>query len=288
MTGPLTDVHAHLWPEDYLTLLEEHHRPVSQTRAMNATDRPSHLATRIAELDTAGIDRQLVSAAAQMPDLPQATAAAHAARLANDRCAQAVARHPDRLGFLAVLPLPHLDEAIAEARHALDVLGAHGVALTWQTGDRQITEHRFDPLFAHLADQGTTVLLHPGGTLPAPPGTPESLRWTAGALAEQTFGLLRWLVTERPRRFPRLTAVIARAGGAVCLLPPSLLPQPLPTPVRFDSHTQGNHAALRYAADAYGADRIDLGTDHPFARGPDLVAAVNAYRRLAPPPSPAR
>lgn len=49
MTGPLTDVHAHLWPEDYLALLKEHHRPVSGARAMNATDRPSHRPDRRVE-----------------------------------------------------------------------------------------------------------------------------------------------------------------------------------------------------------------------------------------------
>ncbi|MFH8986064.1 amidohydrolase family protein [Streptomyces varsoviensis] len=281
MTRPLIDVHAHLWPEEYLALLAEHGRPAAEARALHATDRPDHLAARIAELDAAGIDRQLVSAAAQMPDLPRPAAAAHAARLANDRCARAVARHPDRLGFLAVLPLPHLDEAVAEAEYALDVLGAHGAVLTWQPGGHQLTDDRFDPLFGRLADRAATVLLHPGGTLPGPPGTPAGLRWTAGSLTEQTFGLLRWLDAGHPRRFPRLTAIVARAGGAASLLPPGMLPRPLPPSVRVDSHTQGNDAALRCAADAYGADRVDLGTDYPFARGPALAAAVAAYRRLA-------
>src|SRR3954451_3179629 len=57
-------------------------------------------------------------------------AAADLARLANDGMAELVARHPDRFaGFVAALSFNDPDQAVREARRAIDDLGARGIQI---------------------------------------------------------------------------------------------------------------------------------------------------------------
>src|SRR5262245_1689304 len=56
--------------------------------------------------------------------------AADLAKIANDGLADLVRRHPDRFaGFVASLPFNDPDQAVREARRAIDVLGARGIQM---------------------------------------------------------------------------------------------------------------------------------------------------------------
>ena len=62
---------------------------------------------RLAEMDAAGIDMQVLShAAPSLQKLPDAELAVRLARAANDRLADTVAAHPDRFAGFAALPTP--------------------------------------------------------------------------------------------------------------------------------------------------------------------------------------
>src|SRR5246127_3069340 len=56
--------------------------------------------------------------------LPNPADAAALARDLNDCLATVVAAQPDRFGFFATVPMPHIDESVAEVVRALDELHA--------------------------------------------------------------------------------------------------------------------------------------------------------------------
>ncbi|GKT34235.1 2-amino-3-carboxymuconate-6-semialdehyde decarboxylase like protein, partial [Aduncisulcus paluster] len=99
--------------------------------------------------------------------LPAATDAAALARDLNDYTASVVADHPDRFGFFATVPLPHVDAAIAETVRALDVLHADGVVLLANNDGVYLGQDGQDDLFAALDARSAVVFIHPAD-LPGP------------------------------------------------------------------------------------------------------------------------
>src|SRR5580658_9986889 len=69
---------------------------------------------RIADMDAAGIDMQVLSVAADTGDKLDSATANALARDANDRMAAAVRAHPDRFAAFATLALQEPDKAAAE------------------------------------------------------------------------------------------------------------------------------------------------------------------------------
>ena len=63
------------------------------------------------------------------PSCPNASDASALARDVNDYSADLVASQPDRFGFFATVPMPHVAESVAETVRALDELNADGVVL---------------------------------------------------------------------------------------------------------------------------------------------------------------
>ena len=70
-------------------------------------------------------------------------------------------RAPDRFGAFATVPGDDIDAALAEARHALDVLGLHGLALTSNSNGRYLGDPWYEPLFALAQSRGVPVFVHP-------------------------------------------------------------------------------------------------------------------------------
>ncbi|HEX3790385.1 MAG TPA: hypothetical protein VHW44_21140 [Pseudonocardiaceae bacterium] len=52
-------------------------------------------------------------------------------RRVNEACAGARRAHPGRFGQFASLPLPDVDDALAELEYATDQLGCDGVVVRW-------------------------------------------------------------------------------------------------------------------------------------------------------------
>jgi predicted TIM-barrel fold metal-dependent hydrolase len=105
--------------------------------------------------------------------LPQAADAAALARDLNDFNADVVASRPDRFGFFATIPMPHVDEAVSETVRALDELKADGVVLLANHGGTYLGENGQDELFKALDTHSAVVFIHPAD-LPCPtvPGIP--------------------------------------------------------------------------------------------------------------------
>ncbi|MFF3322168.1 amidohydrolase family protein [Streptomyces sp. NPDC002889] len=293
-----TDVHAHLWSEGYLRLLESYGREDTATqRGLGAGDSPAELDARFTMNDAAGIDHQILSVSPQTPYFPAEAEAVIAARLANDVYADVVRDWPQRFSAFAALPLPHLDAALEELVHALDDLGMAGVGLTTSVLGRSLGDPAFRPLFEELDHRGSVLSLHPAGRDAGSPLIAENrMRWMVGAPMEDTICAMHLMLEGIPRRYPRLRIVHSHLGGALpMLLPradehvpweaPDIVEMPTVAARRmyYDTVAHGHVPAVRAAADSYGADRLMLGTDFPYQTGDGLRRAVDFIREALPP-----
>jgi hypothetical protein len=68
---------------------------------------------------------------------------------------------PDRFGAFATLPLPDVEESLAQIAYALDVLELDGVSMLTNAGGRYLGDSRFDPIFTELQRRAAVVFVHP-------------------------------------------------------------------------------------------------------------------------------
>ncbi|MFE5872050.1 amidohydrolase family protein [Streptomyces roseifaciens] len=206
MTDPVRiDVHQHLIPP-------EQRRAISGRAAAFGWPAPVWDVQRaIAMMDRRSIAAGVLSFAAPVgpPDDPEGARAT--ARTVNEYTAELVKDRPDRFGHFAVLPLPDVDGALAEAAHALDELDADGVMVLSNAHGRYLGDPLFEPLWAELDARAAVVLIHPT----APPGT--ALPDLPGPLVDfpydTTRTALHLVVNGVPRRYPRIRMILPHAGG---------------------------------------------------------------------------
>ncbi|QIG78624.1 amidohydrolase family protein [Stakelama tenebrarum] len=123
------------------------------------------LQNRLAAMDQAGIDMQVVSLSNE-PQLADKGSAVDLARGANDRLAEAVARHPRRFSAFFTLPWQDPDGAVREAERCVRELGLPATMLTGRPGGEHfIDDARFDPVLSTLAELGAPIYIHPGPPL---------------------------------------------------------------------------------------------------------------------------
>jgi uncharacterized protein len=116
---------------------------------------------RLADMDAAGIDVQVLSVTAPATqELEPATAVA-LARDANDQLAEAVAAHPSRFAGFATLPTPDPAAAAAELERTVTDLGFKGAMINGHTGGRFLDDRAYWPVFEQAEALGVPVYLHP-------------------------------------------------------------------------------------------------------------------------------
>lgn len=283
----MIDVHAHVVPASYLTLLKSRGvvlpglpppppgAPPSLPMAPIG-DSTSDIETRLRLMDEAGVDRQVLSPTAP-PYFEDESTAVEAARAANDALASLAGRHPDRLRAFASLPLPHVDASLREIDRALDHLGMAGVILNCFCGQRSVADPLFEPLYAELDRRRAVLFLHPAvNGLCSRFITDWKLTAAAGPTLEDAVIAMNLIVAGIPARYPNLQIVIAHLGGSLPSIVQRLdnqlpffvsLPEPPTKTVRrlwWDTCCHGSAPAMRVALEVFGADRIVPGSDYPF------------------------
>jgi predicted TIM-barrel fold metal-dependent hydrolase len=244
---------------------------------------------RIAAMDEAGIDFQVLSLASMGFDALAADTATTLARDVNDELADAVRAHPARLGGFAMLSLKDPAGAAAELERCVTQLGFYGALLDGTTGGLFLDDTRFLPVFEAAAHLGVPIYLHP-----APPpeiverayysGLPPVLGMLLsiagwGWHAETGLHTLRLIVSGLFDRLPGLQLIIghmgeglpyalARSSGILSNAAPHLR-QPVAEYFQSNIHitTSGyfTQPPLRCAIDVVGIDRLMFSVDYPFS-----------------------
>lgn len=282
------DVHAHLWSEQYLDLLESFgNTSTAVNRGLGAGPDGAELDARFALMESAGVDLQVLSAAPASPHFADAAHAVEAARRVNDEYAEIVRRYPDRFRALASLPLPHTDAALAELTRAIDELGMVGATITTSVLGRTVADPAFLPVYAELDRRGSTLFVHPAGAGAESSLITTNMTWAIGAPVEDTVAIAHLILAGIPSRFPNLKIITSHLGGALPMLlermdrqngweAPDTPEKPSLAAARlwYDTVAHGHLPALRAAVDTLGADRLVLGTDFPYQQGNEFREAV--------------
>jgi 6-methylsalicylate decarboxylase len=208
--GTLVDVHAHYGPpvpESALPDILAAYRRANFLAPPASSWSPEQA---IAFMDSYAIGVQMLSNPNQL--------SAGSARRYNDFGADVVARHPDRFGLLANVPLLDPAAALAEIHYARDQLGADGFALVTNYDGRYLGDPGFDEVFAALDASAATVFVHPVD----PPGFDQLACGRPGPVIEFPMDTARTVVDALYagvfRRYPRIKFIIAHAGGVLPIL----------------------------------------------------------------------
>ena len=118
-------------------------------------------AERLAEMDGAGIDVQVLSHGAPATQNLDPDSAAEIARGVNDRLAGIVAADPDRFQGFAALPTPDPAAAADELDRCVGELGFKGAMVHGLTHGAFLDEKRFWPIFERAAALGVPLYMHP-------------------------------------------------------------------------------------------------------------------------------
>ncbi len=118
-------------------------------------------ALRLAEMDGAGIDVQVLSHGAPATQKLDPGSAAEIARGVNDRLAGIIAAAPDRFQGFASLPTPDPAAAADELDRCVGELGFRGAMVHGLTHGAFLDEQRFWPIFERAAALGVPIYMHP-------------------------------------------------------------------------------------------------------------------------------
>jgi predicted TIM-barrel fold metal-dependent hydrolase len=197
------DIHHHALSADIIELMRELGLPTpGQQWQLNKT---------LDMMDANKIEASVVSNVIPCDVLGEAAVARRLARQVNEAAAEVVRAQPNRFGFFAILPLPHVNLALEEAAYALDELGADGVALLPHGGDRYLGAPLFDPLFEELNRRRAVVLVHP---MDLPQGcAPDVPSVFADFLLDTTRAAINLITSGTLARYSEVSIILSHAGG---------------------------------------------------------------------------
>lgn len=247
---------------------------------------------RIADMDDAGIDVQLVSPSpSHYYPWADAELSVWIAATANEAVAQLVAGRPDRLLGLGLVPLQQPDLLVSALEDAVLRHGLVGVEISSSAGDVELSDPRLEPFWGRAAELGAVLFLHPFGCTLDERLNRFYLSNTVGQPVENAVALSHLIFAGVLDRHPDLKILAAHGGGylptyigrsdhAWSVRPESRTCQHVPSSylsrLWFDSLVHDS-AGLRNLVNAAGADRIVLGSDYPFDMGvSDPVERVRA------------
>jgi predicted TIM-barrel fold metal-dependent hydrolase len=246
-------------------------------------------ASRIAAMDEAGVDLQVLSLAAMGFDGLDSATATSLARDINDELAAAVKAHPDRFAGLATLGMKDPAEAAKELERCIHTLKFNGALLNGTMGGEFLDRPQFLPVLESAQSLNVPVYLHP-----APPPRPvkdayfSNLPGETGQLlslagwgwhAETALHSLRMIVSGLFTRLPKLQVIIGHMGEGI---PYALarsnqilsgvtkhLPQEVAAYFHQNFHvtTSGYFTVdpFQCALDVMGIDRLMYSVDYPFS-----------------------
>jgi len=243
---------------------------------------------RVAEMDAAGIDVQVLSLNSPGVEQAEPAEAIACARDANDVLADAIKRHAERFVGLASLPIQAPDEAAKELERCVRMLGFKGTNINGHTRGRYLDDPFFSPILACADALQVPIYLHPtvphkpvadalyGGFSPAVTGVLAGSGW--GWHIETAVHLLRMILGGIFDRHPKLQVVIGHMGEAIPFMLPrmnrNLSPEVTKLSRSFADYLRQN---VHYSFGGFnftptflnlllevGVDRIMFSADYPY------------------------
>ena len=215
-------------------------------------------------------------------------------RITNAGLARMVRMHPGRVAAVGAVPMQDPELAAAELRSLMAERVLSGVEITASVRGVYLGDDRFEPVWQAAEETGALIFVHPTTSAFDEPVFRDHYLWNAvGNPMEITVTAAHLILSGTVERHPGLRIVLSHGGGAALALRGRLrhaqsavaaagtrLTESVETSLRrlhFDSVVH-DAALLSALVEFAGADRVLLGSDHPFDMGdPDPVGSV---RRL--------
>ena len=246
---------------------------------------------RIAEMDQAGVDQQIMCATPVMfgYNYPIELALPWAQRM-NDYAIALCAHHPQRLKPLAQVPLQDIEAACREASRAKSI-GHIGIQIGNHFGNKDLDDADMLILLAHCANEGIPLLVHPWDMMGGEQRMKKwMLPWLVAMPAETQLGILSLILSGAFEKLPRsLKICFAHGGGSFAFLlgrvdnawrerdiiredcprlPSSYVDRFYVDSAVFDAR------ALELLVDVMGEERVMLGSDYPYPLGERQVGQL--------------
>jgi uncharacterized protein len=243
---------------------------------------------RIAEMDAAGIDMQVLSLNAPGVEQADVEEQVAIARESNDFLAEVVKKNPKRFAGFACLPIAAPDKAAEELDRRVRQQGFKGTLINGHTRGRYLDDKLFWPILERAEALDVPIYLHP--TVPPKPvvdalyggfSAPVSTVFASagwGWHIETGVHLIRMILGGVFDRYPKLQVVIGHLGEAVPFMLPRLnrtlpvemtkLARPLGAYLRENVHY--TFAGFNFPATfqdlllEVGVERIMFSVDHPY------------------------
>jgi predicted TIM-barrel fold metal-dependent hydrolase len=242
--------------------------------------------TRIAEMDAAGVDIQVLSHGAPALQRMDAETSVPLAQRVNDRLYETIQQRPDRFAGFAALPTADPAASADELERSVTKLGLKGAMVHGLTNGVFLDDKRFWPIFERAQDLDVPIYIHPA--VPHPAVTeiyykdyvkdfPQILTAGWGFTVETATQGIRLVLSGVFDAYPRAKIIIGHMGEGL----PFLLwridqamsrtgNRPMDFKGAFREHfwitTSGNFStpALLCTMMEMGVDRILFSIDYPF------------------------
>jgi uncharacterized protein len=243
---------------------------------------------RIAEMDSARIDMQVLSLTSPGAEQLGAAEAAAFARETNDYLADALRRHPTRFAGFATLPTADPSAAAAELERTIRDYGFKGALINGHIQGRYLDDKFFWPIFERAEVLSVPIYLHPtqpprpvieasyGGFAPIVTDMLSGAGW--GWHIETAVHVIRIILGGVFDRHPRLQLVVGHMGETLPFMLQRLDVMPMAMTKLNRPMSSYLRENLHYTFSGFnftptfldlllqvGVDRIMFSADYPYA-----------------------
>jgi predicted TIM-barrel fold metal-dependent hydrolase len=282
------DIHHHFFAPDYLAACG----PMAQRPEVKGWS----LARSFEEMDKNGVDVGMLSLSPPGVQLDGQAETKTLARAVNEHAAKLRQEYPTRFGHFASLPMPFIDDTLAEIAYAFDTLKVDGVQFmtSYKVGgeDKWLGEADFAPVYEELNRRKALVFVHPL----LPQCCAGVMNWIPPAMLEYTHdtnrAVISLLFSGTLARFPDIRFIFCHAGAAVPVLAGRWVvtggnkrfAEQLPNGIdhelkklHYDVALAANKPALAALFTYVPLSQVLLGSDYPFGSATDGIKGLEDF-----------
>src|SRR6266850_735329 len=225
---PTIDIHAHWYPQEWLTLFQKDGAKEGASlergadgryslRAKNITNafdqRFVGVDERVKAMDERRIDVHALSLTTPMVYWASPALGLALSQAFNDAASAAHKKHPQRLCGLAMVPMHAPELALKELERASRLPGIKGMYLATNVNGEELDERKFWDVYAKCEELGWTIFLHPVDTIGQDRTKKYYLKNLCGNPYDTGVAVAHLIFGGVMDRFPKLGFNLPHAGG---------------------------------------------------------------------------
>ena len=248
--------------------------------AVSLVSPPGHMEidAKLKSMDDMGLDVAVLTHGIPGPELLGGDEADDWASRINDFLAATVEQYPDKFVAMGSIGFGTPERSIAEVNRCINELGFKGFQLFSNTNQKVLDSPEFMPVYRRIAELGVPMNMHPTAPLNTVgmAGTP--MISGMAFIYDTSLGAVRLLRSGLFDEAPDFRLIVPHVGGIIPYLggrlgssiesaPETTQPAKHYLDKLYVDSIGHSQEALDMCYKVVGADKILLGTDHPFGDG---------------------